>query len=127
MRVATGSKGDKTVNPAEVQQVLIRFADEFSTRMTLSVDHLRHGTNEVDICSKLRWKLSLGTEISAVVSGANALVNLVDMTALVTQTRIGLEEYWQPKVFGDSALPMVDACRNSESNIWRIVGTLLKP
>jgi len=38
-----------------------------------------------------------------------------------------LEEHWQPKVFGDSAKPMIESCRNSEAEIWRFAATVLSP
>ena len=49
------------------------------------------------------------------------------MTVFVTVTRVALEEYWQPKVFGESALPMLESCRNAETEIWQLAGTVLKP
>ena len=49
------------------------------------------------------------------------------MTVFVTVTRMALEEHWQPKVFGESALPMLESCRNAETEIWRLAGTVLKP
>ena len=49
------------------------------------------------------------------------------MTIFVTVTRVALEEHWQPKVFGESALPMLESCRNAETEIWRLAGTVLKP
>ena len=49
------------------------------------------------------------------------------MTVFVTVTRMALEENWKPKAFGESARPMLESCRNAETNIWQFAGTVLKP
>ena len=49
------------------------------------------------------------------------------MTVFVTETRMALEEYWQPKVFGESALTLLGNCRSAETEIWRLTDTVLKP
>src|ERR1035438_81560 len=43
--VTPGKKGEHPVDPVEVQQTLLRFADEYSIRMIDGVNRLRHGTN----------------------------------------------------------------------------------
>lgn len=125
--VTPGKKGKHALDPVEVQQTLLRFADEFSTRMIVGVDQLRRGTNVVDLAEALKWKIWLATETCSIASGPNAVANLLDMTVFVTVTRVALEEYWQPKVFGESAQPMLESCRNAEAEIWRYAGTVLQP
>jgi hypothetical protein len=125
--VTPGKQNQPAVDPVEVQQNLLRFADEFSTRMTIGVDKLQRGTNAMDRAEVLRWKIAISTETCSVASGPNALANLLDMTVLVTVTRMALEEHWQPKVFGESALPMLESCRRAETEIWRLAGTVLRP
>lgn len=49
------------------------------------------------------------------------------MTVFVTVTGAALEEHWQPKVFGESARPMLEHCRDSETNIWQLAATVLQP
>jgi hypothetical protein len=41
--------------------------------------------------------------------------------------RTALEERWQPEVFGESAQPMLESARSGETEIWRLVGTILTP
>ena len=115
------------MDPVQAQQTLMRFADDFSTQMVLGVDKLRRGTNALSRVEELEWKIAIGTEICSIASGPNAIANLVDMTIFVTVTRMAFEEHWQKKVFGDSALPMLESSRNSEVEIWRIAGTVLTP
>jgi hypothetical protein len=125
--VTPGNNGQPAVDPVEMQETLLRFADSYSTGMTLGADRLRHGTNAADPVEILKWKIALNTQTCSIASGPNELANLLDMLAFVTATRMTLEDYWQPKVFGDSALPMLDICRNAETEIWRFAGKVLTP
>jgi hypothetical protein len=125
--VTPGKKDKNAVDPVEVQQQLMRFADEFSARMIVSVEKLRLGTNALDPAEALRWKIALGTETCSIASGPNAIANLLDMTIFVTVARAALEEYWQPKVFGESARPMLEGCQNAETDIWRFASQVLQP
>ena len=128
VRAVTPGKKDKhTVDPVEVQQMLLRFADEYSMRMIDGVAHLRHGTNALSPAETLQTKIALVTETCSIASGPNAVANLLDMTVFVTITRVALEEHWQPKVFGESALPLLEYSRSADTEIWRLVGTVLKP
>jgi hypothetical protein len=126
--VTPGGKPKKPPpDPVEVQQRLMRFSDEYLTSMVYGMDRLRRGTNAPDPVELLKWKILLGTETCSIASGQNAVANLLDMTIFITVTRRGLEEYWQPKVFGESALPMLDSCRDAETNIWQFTGQVLTP
>ena len=125
--VTPGNKGKHSVDPVEVQQTVLRFADEYLTRMVVGVDQLRRGTNALEPAEVLKWKIALGTETCSIASGPNAVADLLDLTVFVTLTRMALEEHWQPRVFGDSAQPMLENCRNVEAEIWRHAGTVLQP
>ena len=125
--VTPGQKEKKIMDPVEVQQMLLRYSDEFSSRMVLGVGKLRRGTNELSPAEVLRAKIEIGTETCSIASGPNAVANLLDMTVFVTVTRMALEEHWQPRVFGDSALPMLEYSRHAETNIWQFAGKVLNP
>ena len=101
--VKPGTKDKTTVDPVEVQQRLLRFADEFSTGMIAGVGKLQRGTNAIGPAEELKWKIVFASESSSIVSGPNAVANLLDMTVFVTVARITLEDYWQPKAYGESA------------------------
>jgi hypothetical protein len=125
--VTPGGTAKPAADPVEVQQRLMRFSDEYLISMVYGLDKLRLGTNPPDPAELLKWKILLGTETCSIASGPNAVANLLDMTIFITVTRRGLEEYWQPKVFGESAMPLLDKCRNAETNIWQFTGQVLTP
>ena len=125
--VTPGANGKPAADPVEVQQKLLRFADEYSMRMIAGVDNLRNGTNALSPTKVLETKIQIGSETWAIAAGPNAVADLLDMTVFVTVTRLAIEEYWQPKVFGDSVRPMLEYSRAAETEIWEIAGEVLTP
>jgi hypothetical protein len=125
-----GTPANKDANPADpvvVQQALLRFSDEFATSLILDIDKLSRGTNPVAPADVLRWKINLTSQIFSIASGPSAVVNLLDMTAFVTVIRAPVEEHWEPKVFGESAQPMLDTCREAEKKIWLLADKMINP
>ncbi len=125
--VVPGQKDKRAVDPVELQQMLLRFADEFSTRMVVGVEKIRQNTNALSAAQVLQWKIALSTEATSIGSGPNAVANLLDMTVFVTVTRMALEEHWQPKVLGEAGRPILESARNAELEIWRLADTVLTP
>jgi len=125
--ISPGQRGKGAVDPAAVQQALFRFADQFATSMVLGAEKLRHGTNAAAPAEILQWKIAFVTEICSIASGPNATADLLDLTVFVSVTRAAVEEQWQPKVFGESAQPMLEGCRAAETNIWQIAAGVLTP
>jgi hypothetical protein len=125
--VTTGSRDANSINPVEVQQSLMRFADGFSTGLILAVEKLRRGTNELDPAESLRWKIGLTSEVLSIASGPNATANLLDLTVFVSAAREILESYPQTSVFGESAIPLLETCRTGETEIWRLAEQVIEP
>ncbi|MCX6922883.1 MAG: hypothetical protein NT154_06685, partial [Verrucomicrobia bacterium] len=125
--VTPGSKDRQGTDPVVVQQTMLRFADEFLARMVTGIDRLQRDTNALDPAAVLRWKIVFGTETCSIASGPNAIANLLDMTVFVTVTRMSVEDYWEPKVFGPAAKPLLESCQSAETEIWRLAGKVLKP
>ena len=125
-----GTQGNQDVHAADpvvVQQALLRFTDELATSMILGIDKLRSGTNPPAPALVLHWKISVTSQIFSIASGPNSVVNLLDMTAFVTVLHASVEEYWAPKVFGESAQPMLETCREAEKQIWLHAGNVINP
>jgi hypothetical protein len=125
--VSPAVKTEPSVDPVDVQHTLMRFADEFASRMAIGIDKLSSGTNALGHAESLRWKIAFGTATCSIASGPNAIANLLDMTVFVTEARMSIEEYWQPKVFGESARTLLEDCRVAEKEIWEYAGKVLKP
>ena len=125
--VAPGAAPAPAVDPVQVQQRLMRFGDEFSKRLFLGIDQLRRGNEPLAAAEVLRFKIAMGSETWSIVCGPNAVANLLDMTTFVTAARFTLEAYTQPELYGDSAQPLLEVCRQSETNVWQMSDAVLKP
>lgn len=125
--VTPGKKEKERVDPVEIQQKLQRFATGFATDAASTVDSLRNGTNAISQAEMLKWKILLASQASSIVSGPNAIANLLDMTVFVTVARTVAEDYWGPKVYGESARPLLESCRRYEGKIWELAATVLTP
>ena len=125
--VTRGAKDQPQVDPVQLQQQLIRFADEFISSIATASEQLRRGTNALDRIELEKRRLLYANDILGIASGQNSVANLLDMVVLTTMTRIAMEEYWMPKVYGESARPLFEVCRNAEQKIWKLAGPVLKP
>jgi hypothetical protein len=110
--VTPGKRDNQNFDPVEVQERLLRFSDVFLAQMTTGIDRVRRGTNTLAPAEALHWKIAVGTKTCAIASGPNAVGDLLDMTAFVSVVRAAIEEHWEPKVFGDSARPVLESCRD---------------
>jgi hypothetical protein len=122
-----GIEQTESVDPVELQEQLLRFADNFISATLVSAEKLRRDGQPVGRAELLEIKLMLASEALAMATGANALANLVDLVVLTSVARIRVEDYWRPRVYGDSALPMLNALRTRESQIWELAKTVLNP
>jgi hypothetical protein len=109
-----------------LQQNLLRFTDEFWAGTVIALDKLEESTNVLSSAEVLKIKIWVGTEVCSIASGPNALANLLDMTVFVTSARQVAENRWKSEVYGEAVLPLVESCRQCESNIWQMASTVLK-
>ncbi len=120
-----GKSNQPAANLADLQQTLMRYADNYLTRISLGIDQLKRGTNAATPIEVLQWKIGFATSTLSIASGPNAVANTLDMTVFATLIRNMVENYWIPNVFGESARPLLTACQNDEKEIWRIANTIL--
>lgn len=125
--VIPGLEQPAPFDPIELQEQLLRFADNFITATVPRVERLRRDDRPIDRAEALNLKLALSSDALAVATGSNALVSLVDMMVLTTVTHIRVENYWLPKVYGESARSILEALRAQESQTWEYAKTVLKP
>jgi len=59
----------------EVQESLLRFADEYSMRMVSGVDNLRRGAYALSPAEVLELKIAIGSETWFIASGPNAVAD----------------------------------------------------
>jgi hypothetical protein len=123
--IIPGTDSDTAVDPVELQEELMRSADIFLAGVTTAANKLCRDGAPISQIDLLTQKISYTTTIMAVVTGPNAVTNLLDMMVVVTRSRMVVEAYWLPGVYGESARPFLDTCREVETQLWQIATPLL--
>jgi hypothetical protein len=120
-------KQEGAPDPVELQSQLLRFADNSIETLNLAIGKLQKKddkvTRRIDL---LMRRITTTNDILAIATGANTYANLLDMVILASLNRMNIEDYWMPKVYGESAKPYLLASQEIEEEIWRIAATSLK-
>ncbi len=124
----TGSteKKEEEVKIAEVQVGVMRYADDYVARVLQSARQIQATTPEARL-ALIDWQLGQATAAYEIATGANPLLNALDMVALAALTRTSLQDYFVPKVFGESGRPLLATCDALEPEAWDGVSKVLKP
>lgn len=123
--VAPDDPKPTAVDFVEMQQKLLRFVDAYQMSLNLAIEQIRKDGKALEPKLALQLKLALVSSTTSIVSGANARANLLDLTVFATVTRLSVEDHWQAKVFGGSGMPLLEACRDAEEDIWLMAKSVL--
>ncbi|MGI6497172.1 MAG: hypothetical protein ACOX5G_14070 [Kiritimatiellia bacterium] len=125
--VTPGARAEEGPDPVEIQALVMRFGDDFISRLTTGIDTLHVDGEPMPTAERLRSKLAVGSAVCAIASGPDIQANLLDMTAFVMETRMSLQTSKHVERFGATALPLVETCSNAETGLWRVCERILKP
>jgi hypothetical protein len=110
-----------------LQQQVMRFADTYAATVAQACDEISATATNSDVrLTALRWKLGQATSAYTDATGQNPAINALDMLVLVSMARIVVEGYGV-ETYGDTILPLLDAQRSLETNVWTMAGGVLKP
>src|SRR5512138_1919982 len=128
MSAVMRSGESKRLDPAVLQGELLRYADDFLGRTTTGVDEYSRRVNTPEARSEaLEWKLTLGTSVLGIASGANPTANLVDFLALSSLLRVFLEQRRAEDALGEALDVWLQNSRLLETNAWKIADGVLSP
>jgi hypothetical protein len=114
-------------DPVELQSQLLRFADNSIESLNIAIGKLQREDEKVTRRRTLLMRrINTTNDILAIATGANTYANLIDMAILASLNRMNVEDYWIPKLYGESAKPYLLASQQVEKEIWRIAATTLK-
>ncbi len=114
-------------DPVELQSQLLRFADNSIEALNLAIGQLQREEDETARRRTLLIRrITMTNDILAIATGANTYANLLDMAILASLNRMNVEDYWIPKLYGESAKPYLLASQEVEKAIWRIASKTLK-
>lgn len=125
VRVVTPGKAKGAVDPAELQQLLLRFADQYLARLLAAVEQLEAADPRMTRDMVQRLRVGYAGDVWMAASGPNTYADLLDLVTVITLSRMVIEEYWIPEVFGDSAKPLLEVAREAEEDIWTIAASVL--
>ena len=118
---------DDAPDPVELQSQLLRFADNAIEALTLAIGKLQGDEDQTTRRrNQLLRSITTTNSILSVATGANTYADLLDMVILASLNRMNVEDYWLPKVYGESATPFLLVSQEAEKEIWRIASTTLK-
>lgn len=111
----------------ELEDHVRRFADRYITRVALAANHVRNESDDADLVTLAqRWKAVSYTTIVDIAIGPNAVTNLLDMMTVTRLSRILMESYWVPEVFGpEFGEGFLQAYIDLEADIWLIADDVL--
>ena len=122
------SNGSNNIVTMEVLQMkVMRFADEYVATVAQAADDLAAsvGTSEARLAC-LKWKTGQATSAYTDATGANPVVNVLDMLVLVSMARMVVEDYGMEK-FGTNIIPLLAAQARLENSAWELASGALKP
>jgi energy-converting hydrogenase Eha subunit E len=125
--VLPGGVETEPVDPVDLQEDMLRFADNFVTSTSGAIERLQRDGKPIPREESLSIKITLATDVYGLASGSNALANLVSLTVLASGARWRVQDYWLPKVYGLSAENMLKTLETRESEIWAIAQRVLSP
>jgi|GEM_PF-3198230 len=125
---AQGKEAARGITQEELRHEIMRFAGRSGERVDDAYFKLEEGFKTPKARRAALENISAYvTSALDIAIGPNPEVNMLDMVVFVTLTRIVVEEYWVPKVFGDEAKILVEVFRSNEAEIWSIAGKVLTP
>jgi hypothetical protein len=123
--VAPDKSAPTAADAAELQQQLMRFADQYVAGVLAAVDELESVDAYLTRTEVHRLRVAYAADVWMAAAGPNTYANLLDLVAVTSLSRIVIEEHWIPEVFGDTALPILKVVEREETNIWAIAATVL--
>jgi len=114
-------------DPVELQSELLRFADNAIEALNIAAGKMQREDDQAPRrLGLLTRRIAITNDILVIATGSNVYTSLLDMVIFASLNRMNVEDYWMPKIFGESAKPYLLASQEVEKEIWRIAATTLK-
>jgi hypothetical protein len=123
--LAKGFNSDKTYDPIQLQDDTLRYADNFISQVTQSADQLKMDGKPLTREYLVLVKVRVASDMLSLATGDNALSNLVSMIVYTQSAQASINQYWGPKVFGDSANSMLAVIKRLDSEIHKLAHHVL--
>jgi hypothetical protein len=127
LQISTNREGG-SVTIRSLQVEVMRFADNYAAVIAYASDQFSAGASSPEArLAAAKWKLEQATAAYIDASGANPVVNSLDMVVLATASRMVMEDNVTEPPFGPLAAPLLELHRTMETNAWALAGSVMKP
>ena len=118
----------KDISLVVLQGQVTRFADEYASTVAQAADEYAAVVNTPEARLRaLKWKLGQATAAIVDATGASPLVNTLDLLVLASLSRMVVEDNWTEHGKDTNAIPLLEAHRKLEADIWQVVKAMVKP
>ncbi len=126
IQLISGSKKAKTeIDPVALQEDLLRYTNNFISAFVTSTTKLERDGHPIPRKELLSIWIVFTHEITSAATGSNSMRSLVDIIVLTAGVRLRIEDYWLPKVYGESARPVLEIFQEREKQIWQLAEKLM--
>jgi hypothetical protein len=124
--VAAPGQGNLTLS--ELQNMVIRFADDYSSSVAHAADGAAKsaGTRDAQVAA-LKWKLDEGTAVYVSATGENPIWNALDVVVLTVVSRMVIEDARAREEFGAAVAPLIATHKELEASAWGLASQILAP
>jgi hypothetical protein len=124
----TTNQMTKNISLVVLQGQVTRFADEYASTVAQASDDYAAAANTPEARLRaLKWKLSQATAAFVDATGPSPALNSLDLLVLASLSRMVVEDHWTEHGVSTNAIPLLEAHRKLEANIWAVVNGVLKP
>jgi hypothetical protein len=110
----------------QLQLAVMRFADEYTVRVTERVGVFQQSTNDPgERLASQSWLVSQATSAFTIATGPNPEINAIDMLVFATLSRMVIEDRWVGDLFGPRAEGLLATHRGLEDRAWNFAPMLL--
>lgn len=121
-----GEAAPVTVRSLQIE--VMRFADNYVAVIARAADDIKEKSDGPEVrLVAAKWKLEQATAAYIDASGANPVVNALDIIVLATASRMVMENHVAERTFGAPAETLLGTHRMLETNAWTLVSAVLKP
>jgi hypothetical protein len=115
-------------DPLELQVKIDRFTDNFSIRTAQALeDYAKKTGTESARIESLQLRLLSASAVTSIASGPNPNANLMDLVAVVTLSRMAVEDRWMKATNQPALEPWLATSRELETNIWQLAASEWTP
>ena len=103
----------------QLQLSVMRFADEYTARITERVAVFQQATNDpAERLAAQTWLVSQATSAFTIAAGPNPEINAIDMLVFAKLSRMVIEDRWVGELYGPRAEGLLVAHKALEDRTW---------